>query len=146
MSIVNRHILRFGSSDEDIEELEYTPKPDHRNNSPEKSQWTITEKDELKCFKNAYLKSWKKGQNAWGLHFNEDVVEYLGMSKDKSTRLFIAKFISDNFHGTWHGYPADYQHKPQDIPDPDILKDWIKNKLLKKAKISKIMQGKPCNL
>ncbi len=60
--------------------------------------------------------------------------------------LFIAKFKNDVPHNTWHGYPADYQRKSQDIPDTEILHDWIANNILTKAKIRKIMAGQPCRL
>lgn len=148
MTHVSCHNLRFKGkqSNEQDEIVKYSPNPQHRDNNPHKSQWTIMEPEEIQCFQVAYDKGWKKGNDAWGLHFRQNNVAYLGLGEDRSVELFIAKFKNDASHDTWHGYPADYQRKSQDIPDRNILSDWIANDVLKKAKIRKIMGGQPCKL
>ncbi|MCY7272623.1 MAG: hypothetical protein LH702_02470 [Phormidesmis sp. CAN_BIN44] len=128
------------------ETVKYSPNPQHRDNNPRKSQWTIMEDEEVQCFEVAYGKGWKKGDDAWGFHLKQNTVKYLGRGEDRSVDLFIAKFKNDASHNIWHGYPADHQKNSQDIPDTDILSNWIANDVLKKAKIRKIMTGQPCKL
>jgi hypothetical protein len=48
--------------------------------------------------------------------------------------------------GIWHGYPADHQRSPSDIPDEEILKAWINLGLVTPAKVRKLAKGQPCNL
>lgn len=147
MNNVNCHKLTFGEQDsEKYEVVKYTPNPLHRNNSPQKSQWLILENEEVECFRIAYDKGWKNGGNAWGLYYKRDRLDYLGIGTDRTVRLFIAKFKNDSSHNAWHGYPADHQRHQQDIPDESILRSWITNKVLAKAKIRKIGAGQPCSL
>jgi hypothetical protein len=148
MSNVYCHELIFqdNNNDEQTEIVKYSPNPEHRNSNPCKSQWKITENEEIECFKITYNKGWTKEKNAWGLHYSQNTVTYLGIGEDRSIKLFIAKFKNDVPHNTWHGYPADYQKNAHDIPDKDVLFDWIKNNVLTKAKIRKIMAGQPCKL
>lgn len=124
--------------------VNYSPNPEHRNNNPCKSQWIITEKEEIECFRVAYDKGWTNERDAWGLHYSQNTIAYLGIAENRTINLFIAKFKNDVPHNNWHGYPADYQRKPQDIPDKEILSKWITNNVLAKAKIRKIMAGQPC--
>jgi hypothetical protein len=138
--------LEFRQSNGRSEYVRYSLNPEHRNSNPKKSQWTIIEEDEVQCFKAAYDKGWKNEKDAWGLYFDVNDVSYLGKGENRSKKLFIAKFKNDVPHNVWRGYPADYQQKPQDIPDKDILNDWMANGVLKKAKVRKIMAGQPCNL
>lgn len=148
MSNVDCHELKLqiGEDEENTETIQYSPNPQHRDNNPNKSQWIITEDEEMNCFKTAYSKGWVIGNNAWSLHYIQNELTYLGIGVDRSTNLFIAKFKNDISHSTWHGYPADYQQNAQDVPGTDILRDWIKCNVLPKAKISKIMKGQPCKL
>jgi hypothetical protein len=143
MSNVNCNELSFGEEDTHVN---YSPNPEHRNKNPCKSQWIITEREEIQCFSVAYSKGWKNEKNAWGLHYKQSAVTYLGVGKKQGADLFIAKFKNDVPHNNWHGYPADYQGNSQDIPDKDILNNWIANDILPKAKIRKIMAGQPCKL
>jgi hypothetical protein len=125
----------------------YTIKLDHRNKSKDKSQWSVSHQDEVfTIFKNAYTHTWVSNNNAWGIFFNNGGLDYLGVAQDHVTQVFIAKFFKDVNHDNWHGYPADHQSNQQDIPDQAILNDWLVNKILPKAKISKIQGGKRCKL
>jgi hypothetical protein len=105
MSNVDCHELKFqiGEDDENIEIVQYSPNPQHRDNNPNKSQWIITEGEEMNCFKTAYHKGWVTGSNAWGLHYIQDELTYLGIGINRCTDLFIAKFKNDISHNTWHG-------------------------------------------
>jgi len=139
-------IFQDDQSNEQGEAVKYSPNPEHRNDNRRKSQWTITEGEEIECFRVAYDKGWRSGKNAWGLHHRQNAVTYLGRGEDRSIDLFIAKFKNDVPHNTWHGYPADYQRKSQDIPDAEILRDWVANNFLTKPKMRKIMASQPCRL
>jgi hypothetical protein len=129
-----------------VSNQDYTIKLDHRNKTKEKSQWTVSHQDEVAIFKNAYTRKWVVNNNAWGIFFNNDELDYLGVAQDHATQVFIAKFKNDVNRNDWHGYPADHQSHTQDIPYETILKDWLVNNILPKAKISKIVGGKPCKL
>jgi len=129
-----------------IEGNNYTVNSVHRDRMHGKAQWTITPEEELNVFILAYNRKWLYGDNAWGLYFVNKDVSYLGVAQDHITRVFIAKFVNDVIHNNWHGYPADHQLNQQDIPEDFVLKDWLKNKILPKAKIMKIAKGKPCKL
>ena len=124
----------------------YTIKLDHRNKSKEKSQWTISHQDEVNVFVNAYTCNWIYKDNAWGVFFDNENINYLGVAQDHSTQVFIAKFVNDTNQIDWHGYPADYQLHSQDIPDEAILNYWLIHNILPKSKINKIARGKPCKL
>ena len=134
--------------DENNNQVKYSPNPEHRNDNPMKSQWTILEEEELECFRVAYKSGWKRENNAWGLHFtcNNTQFGYLGLGRDRNIKLFIAKFKNDVPHETWHGYPADYQQNSHDVPETEILRSWVKNNILGKAKMRKIIRGEPCKL
>lgn len=73
-------------------------------------------------------------------------LNYLGVIHDRNIDVFIAKFVTDKNHNTWHGYPADYQLKAQDIPAGSILLKWEEQNLITKAKMRKIMRGQPCRI
>jgi hypothetical protein len=129
----------------------YTHKVDHRNNSPEKSQWIITEAEERECFK-CFFESCFDAQEriSWGLYFKDDKIDYLGKTAQNEPNfslLFIAKFIDSTKNQKWHGYPANPGgKKQQDIPHDFILKEWGNKNYLPFAKIRKIERGQKCKL
>lgn len=126
--------------------LFYTYNSVHRNNMINKSQWQISKPEELRCFVRTDNREWIVGSDGWGLHLEDDCIKYLGVAQDHLTQVFIAKFKNDTPHNTWHGYPADHQTNAQDVPDRQILKNWLEDDLLPKSKIRKIMGMKPCKL
>ena len=129
-----------------IGDKNYTINPVHRNGMPEKAQWTISYQDEMNSFIFSNQHAWICNDNAWGLHFINNHVAYLGVAQDHITEVFIAKFVNDVDHNNWHGYPADHQANQQDIPDENVLRDWLTNNIIPKQKINKIARGKPCKL
>ena len=124
----------------------YVVNPKHRNNSSQGSQWTITPTEEQQCFGASYEYGWLLGAVGWGLHFSNDVIDYLGVAVDRSRRLFVAKFVVNNSPVVWHGYPADPEKNVQDIPHEDVLNMWLGADLLSAAKIRKIGRQQPCRL
>lgn len=127
-------------------ELNYLHNFQHRNGTPLKSQWIISHIDERACFLHSYTSGWIDDDTGWGLHFHEQIVDYLGLSHDRERRLFIAKFVANRRPSYWHGYPADYQVNIQDIPREDVLNKWLADEIFSPAKISKILRGKACRI
>lgn len=126
--------------------LNYLHNLQHRDGTAMKSQWIIGYAEERTCFINSYNNAWFNNNTGWGLHFYDQIVDYLGVSHDRERRLFIAKFVADNGPSYWHGYPADYQINIQDIPREDVLNKWLAGGIFSPAKIRKILRGKPCRL
>ncbi|MBF0552213.1 MAG: hypothetical protein HQK60_16965 [Deltaproteobacteria bacterium] len=128
--------------------VHYLHNPAHRDNTPDKSQWIITEEAEQNSFRMALNKVWLLPSTGWGLHFEDSKPAYLGLAQDHHTPVFVAKFVNDRKQDNnfWHGYPADHQNNSQDIPAVGILNKWMAEKVLPAPKIRKILKGQPCNL
>ena len=129
--------------------ITYIHKKDHRNGSPEKAQWAISEIEERECFQLGIEKSWNTSQYvSWGIHIKAGKAAYLGCTASKKGDIresFIAKFRDDEGSNCWHGYPAD-PREDQDIPPGKILKDWVEKKYLRLAIIRKITKKQKCKL
>jgi hypothetical protein len=129
----------------------YVINPHHRNGNKSKSQWTISEADEVESFSSARKQGWILDEKGWGLHMINNRPAWLGIAKDRTTQLFIAKFVGNPCTGSssgveWHGYPADYRNNHHDIPEEGILRKWLSESTLSPAKVRKIAKGQPCNL
>src|SRR5688572_21389574 len=87
----------------------YLIHPDHRNATPNKSQWRITAQDEFGTFVHSEGKGWQVGGiTGWGLHLSRDGrVTILGVAQDHKTDVFIAKFVRNPTSAQWHGYPVN---------------------------------------
>lgn len=121
---------------------------DHRNQTPQKSQWTIDEPAEIDSFCLACQSGWLVNTQGWGLHVAGagSGPDYLGLNDAGNMQLFVARFVDGNSNGQWHGYPMDHIRRPQDRP-PDTVKDsWIAGGYLPAAKVRKIAKGQPCAL
>ena len=124
----------------------YVIKPDHRDGTPVKSQWTIKRTQELDAFRLAITSGWIVGTFAWGLHINEDKTMYLGkaaMKPGPPTDLFLAVF--DLGH-TCHGYPADHARSQREKPPSSVRKEWLDKGHLRPAVLRKIGRGQRCSL
>ena len=126
--------------------ISYAHHPAHRDNTPDKSQWIITEYEERKCFVDARAQKWLARKIGWGLYIATGCVAYLGTARDRQRQLFVAKFVNPTQQNLWHGYPADHQRTTNDIPTNPILKNWLNSKLLSAAKVRKLSRGQPCVL
>ncbi len=113
--------------------------PQHRNNTPKKSQWTCSLEHEITLFKKGVKYNWKKGDETLYSIINYE--SSIGKSND-NRELFFSKFVSKN-RKEWHGYPADYVKNVQDRPSKEILNSWLKKKLIKKIHIRKTLKGQP---
>jgi len=126
--------------------VHYVHKSDHRDNSPQKSQWTLTELEERNVFGRTLDEHWYDDATGWGLHLADNVVQELGIGVDRIRRLFVAKFVDGNRRSEWHGYPADHLANQQDVPDGSYLVSWCERGYMSIAKMRKIVQRKPCSL
>ena len=124
----------------------YIHKPDHRNGTPRKSQWVISENLERLLFKTSKQKKWCDSNKGWGLYIVNGEVKYIGLAQDHKKRVFIGKFVDGNCNQIWHGYPADHQKNTQDIPPVKLLREWSDKDILRPSKIRKLAKGQPCNL
>lgn len=147
-------IKRTVDGEEEEYECSYIVVSYHRDNSlKNKSKWTIDEEEELNCFIQTQENMWIDDYTAWGIkyEFIEDkkisktIIDPIGNSEHNED-LHIAKFVDSNENDTWHGYPADYRRKKQDIPPTNVLSAWMEAGILKKHQASKIKRGKKCNL
>ena len=129
--------------------LKYFIIPYHRNKSISKikSLWAITPEDELICFERMYANGWKEEYEGWGLQYlryNYNTTFHITGHNSRGEELYIAKFIDSSKNGIWHGYPADYQRKNQDIPKTKILNRWKKDGIISTSQFRKIQQAKKC--
>ena len=126
--------------------LVYAIHPDHRNDHPRKSQWTISRSDEIATFDRAAQHHWLDSYRGWGLHIVDDSPRYLGRCVERSKRSFIAKFVGASTTDEWHGYPGDYARNSQDIPPPRVLQYWTQFSILSPAQVRRIAKAQPCRL
>lgn len=117
----------------------------HRRKSSQKSRWTINTNEEMTCFSNSMINTWKQDFNAWGLHIINNTPNILGKGINNED-LKVAKFVDGNQNNIWHGYPANILANKQDIPPISILQLWKKLNYINKSDIKKIRQQLPCNL
>lgn len=123
--------------------VNYTCHPDHRNDNPNKSQWTIAEAAESQVFASSYRSNWSQGRCYWGFHRPDGWVEYCGIAQNRADRLFLAKFVDTNSTGLWHGYPADQR---TERPGCLMIRMWLDSAVLPAPKLRKILKGQPCSL
>ncbi len=124
----------------------YEPNPKHRDNSPNKSQWTISVPEERSCFALAHANGWVVvgAVVGWGLLLDAaDQVRMLGVSDDGDRDLWWAKFVGKT--APWHGYPADLRRRQEaDIPPITIRREWFKRDYISKPALAKLGRKQPC--
>jgi hypothetical protein len=139
----------------------YAPYEEHRNGNAAKSQWAITRVEESRCFAEARAEAWLETTRGWGLHRPDGEPAYLGLEAREACRprrsnrrkgingprrLFVAKFVRGRPGEAWHGYPADPQRFPQDIPSGAMCRLWLDDEILSPVVIRRMMKGQPCAL
>lgn len=117
----------------------YTVNLDHRGKLPlsQKSRWTLSEWEELRLFALADEKGWTCLKNSvlWSVKGDNSKLCTIGIDADGD--LYIAKYTVNQ--SEWHGYPV--APRQFDIPPANVLKMWVHEGLVTKAKASKILQG-----
>jgi hypothetical protein len=124
----------------------YVVNVQHRNSNPNKSQWVITPDQERAVFLRAHESGWLLPTVGWGLHVLEGAATYLGLSTDRERQLVVAKFVGGQSPIDWHGYPADHEVHPQDIPEEFVLDRWLSQGVLPAPKVRKIGKAQRCRL
>lgn len=134
-------------------ELDLSPETDqkyivssaHRRKQKDKSRWTVSLDVEVQCFIQCQRAPWVEDTTGWGIIPNGNSLIELGVNCINE-KLKIAKFVDSASTGLWHGYPADYMRKAQDRPGMLTLQAWLRNGHIQKHHLTKIRQGKTCNL
>ena len=119
-----------------MEYKSYKVNPQHRGALPlkQKSQWVITEDEEIELFEKAKLNEWICPREClWSI---EDDFSIIG--KDIVGDLFVAKFWGNQ--GEWHGFPVSTKRK-LDRPPTSAIYDWVKKKIIRKRIGVKMAQG-----
>jgi hypothetical protein len=124
----------------------YQPHSHHRDGNPKKSQWIISIPQERVSFAAAAADKWLDETTGWGLHRDGDDLDYLGKDRAGDRRLFVAKFVRGRKGENWHGYPADHQRSPADIPSKRLRREWLQDEVLPAPKIRRLSRGQPCGL
>jgi hypothetical protein len=132
----------------EISGYKYISKPDHRDGTPTKSQWTVSVADEHACFELGVSRGWvsASGDSAWGLHLVDGRCGYLGRTAPGHAPegdLFVAYFQLADF---CHGYPSDVTRSRREVPPTSVARDWLTGRYLKPAVVRKLQQGSPCSL
>lgn len=118
----------------------------HRNGNVEKSQWTVTYKEEITLFEGSIMTEPPGICDTWSLRKDKSVVGRSPLKIPPARDLRIAKFVKNSDHNYWHGYPADYRMHAHDRPPIEILLKWHKTGQIEKHEISKVRRGQPCSL
>ena len=132
----------------EIAGYKYISKADHRDNTPTKSQWTVSVADEHACFDFGVGHGWvsTSGDSAWGLHVIDGKADYLGKSapgRGPEASLFVAFFqLAD----VCHGCPSDLKRSRREIPPTSVTRAWLEGKYLRGPVIRKLQLGQTCSL
>lgn len=119
----------------------YQINPHHRDGTPKKSQWTITNRKEVEVFGWSQERGSLSDGFYWGVLWDGALCLPLGMTPN-SLNSKIARFECTAQPRVWHGYPVDYVNDPQhDCPDRDVLLLWARLGIITKAKIAKLIGG-----
>lgn len=129
------------------ETVTYLVSPKHREkDNPHKSVWIISHDEEFGCFKYTYKNDWVVNNEAWGFLLDaDDKLRVVGIGLNDE-ELKIAKFKKDPNSVEWHGYPCNFFVNTYDVPSEAVMKMWVAQKRISKAKMSKIQRNTPCSL
>jgi hypothetical protein len=119
----------------------YVKSPKHRKKPTQNSsQWTIDFNHEMACFDYGFSQNWIDNGFVFSILVGDKDELYVVGINHFNQSLRIAKYRQD--YGSWHGYPADNNNKPNDRLTPLILDAWMNNKLISKSMRSKIQGGR----
>lgn len=125
----------------------YNLKLDHRNNSPQKSQWTISHLEEFEVFILGFKSKWsnESQDTIWSVYENLKVLGCENQNNankgSKHKGLIVAKFTKDSQH-IWHGYPIS-SHSQNDAKIPiAVINAWDSCDAFPKSLFQKWQQGK----
>ena len=129
--------------------MPYTPNPHHRSrwHAGTKSQWVISEQDEVLSFQIANMNCWKTDNVFWGLYLvnKPEVLGATPIVGGETQPLYVAKFVGDDLDN-WHGYPVATWIRPWDRPCINTLTSWLDNGLISRPAFAKLKRSKRCDL
>ena len=89
------------------------------------------------------IRAWLREEDGWGLHVVDGALILLG-TVPGGIETKIAKFEFGS-GPDWHGYPANPMRKA-DVPPARLLGSWVKDNLIKKYQMARLLRGTPCGL
>ena len=127
-------------------DVRYFIHPKHRG-SPSKGicTWSVSVTDEVALFKGAIPTERFPGETYWSAVTEDRRLRRIGINV-YGDFLGFGKFVDGSAKAVWHGYPADYQRRPQDRPPPAVLQVRVTQGLIEKHHAAKITGGMNCNL
>lgn len=118
----------------------------HRNNNPQKAQWTIPVDEELDCFAITKEKNWidEEHVRGWGIIVNRNGHKVIGYVRNKGENIdvYIARFVGMRSEDVWHGYPANVAQQTSDRPAEFVLNTWRNLKYISNSEYSRIRRGR----
>lgn len=119
----------------------YQINPHHRNGNPNKSQWTVNNREEVEIFGWSICINSISDNHYWGVWLERDMCRPLGVTPHRLNSK-IARFDFTEQPMVWHGYPVDYVNDPQhDCPGRDVLLKWAGLGIITKTQIAKLIGG-----
>lgn len=123
----------------------YLSKPDHRDSSPAKSQWTVAVSVEYEIFETTINNSWRSSDAGWGLNLVNEVAQPVGLSARDQGDPCLLHVAFFQLASVCHGYPSDPRRSVREIPIEAVRKDWLERKLVRPAAIRKMGRGIVCS-
>lgn len=120
----------------------YAVHPHHRNQTPQKSQWTVPELVEFKVFVSGaeITPGGYANTEIFGLSIADGRPSVLGLS-EAGESVVLAKYTRDQVE--WHGYPYSHTRPKQSVPR-SILECWRVTGLISKPIYSRILRKQTC--
>jgi hypothetical protein len=120
----------------------YVPNPEHRDATrAKKSQWRISGAQEEQCFRRSEDAGWLDGGAGWGFHGSPGSPAPLGVGIIRTESLCLAKFVQPRNVQTWHGWPAQPDRFPADMPTAPIRTEWLRNPPMRLPRLRKLFRG-----
>lgn len=117
----------------------------HRNGTSGKSQWVISVDEEIELFAKAKRDKQIFDDKGYAIWIISDKACVLGVT-DLNSETRLARFVDGSRSDHWHGYPANYLKKKNDIPPMSLLKEWKDKGLIEKSDLTRMKYQKPCSL
>lgn len=111
-----------------------------------KSIWQVNQNEEFDSFTLMCNENWIiDNVKGWSVHRVNSRNEVLGINT-RNEEVKIAKFLDSANNFQWHGYPIDYRFSVNDKPNAKILKQWVKDEIITKTQMRRILQGQGCEI
>jgi hypothetical protein len=109
--------------------------PQHRNGSPEKSQWAVGHLEEATIFELAPSNVTAADDKRWGLQMSPSGPTVIGKQGE-----WLARFLGPTSPPLeWHGFPAS--RWPGDRPPDELLEAWSTGESITEAQAARLRKG-----